>query len=350
MAYITKFGTLHGAEIKATGRFLFVAPSSPYIVDGRSYDASDDVNDGESPERALATVDRAVTLAGISRGGSAISNAKDTIVLLPGTHTLTSLLRIDTAGVTITGLPNTVSMENGYASQTDTILTASASQHLLSIEASNVTIGNLTLRPITGFIAVVFRNNPTVDNFRVKNVVIDMHTPAGSGNTGGIDFGYRANSSTALHGSWSTKGNAAAAVIATAYLENVTFLSRDSQGRALEQATACLTLKNVWFKHTGVGTWATPYMVATNSVTSVAENLRFTTSGTLTTNISAATAGSVTSTLVINKSLFSATTTTGSPVCYAAANVVRISEGFQPDRRHTLGFMVSVVSVTGDGL
>ena len=344
MAYITKFGTLHGAEIKATGRFFFVAPASPYIVDGRAYDASDE-NDGESPERALSTVSRAVTLAGISRGGAAISNAKDTIVLLPGTHTATALIRIQTAGITITGLPGTVSFDGSMPISTDTVLTTSASQHLLSVEASNFTLGNVTLRPLTGFIAVIFRNNPTVNNFNVKNVVIDMHTPAVSANTGGIDFGYRADSSTALHGSWSTKGNAAAAVIATAYMDGLTILSRDSQGRGIEQATASLVLRNVWFKHTGAGTWATPYMLATNSVSSFAENLRFTTSGTLSTNISASTAGSVAGTLHITRSVFSATTTDSSPMSRAASTVIQAIDNKQFGRITTSGPLVLPLDV-----
>ena len=343
MAYITKFGTLHGAEIKATGRFFFVAPSSPYTVDGRSYDASDS-NDGESPERALATVDRAVTLAGISRGGAAISNAKDTIVLLPGTHTATGIIRLDTAGLTLTGLPNTVSFDGALPISTDTVLTTSASEHLISVEASNVTIGNLTLRPLTAFIAVVFGNNPTVNNFRTKNVVVDLHTPAASTATGGIDFGYRAASASASHNQPLTKGNAAAAVIATAYMENVTILARDGQGRGIEQATASLTLKNVWFKHTGGGTWATPYHVATNSVNSFAEDLKFTTSGTLTTNINGA-AASQANALTIHRTLFSATTTASSPMCYVTAGVIVAIDCHQPGRLHTLGFPIEAQPV-----
>ena len=339
MAFLSKYGTLWGQTPRTTGRVFFVAAGSPYYIDGRAYDASDSVNDGLSPERALSTVARALVLAAVSSGnpidsgGSIATRATtDTIILLPGTHTATALLRITSAGVTISGLPNAVEMDGPYPGFTHTILTTSASEHLISPEASNITIANLTLRPITLFSAVVFRNNPTVDNLRFKNVVVDLHTPVAGTEMVGFDFAYRSDSSTISSNSYSTKaGNVAATAVvrATAYLEGVTILARDGMGRGIEQATASLTLRNVWFKHTSNGTWATPYHVATGSVQSYMEDCRFTTGGTLTTCVNAAGA-SATNALTVRKVLF-ATTTASSPMCYAAANVVKASEAFIPD-------------------
>ena len=76
MAYVTKYGTLFGKLPNQTGRVHFVAPSSSYTVDGRSYSASDD-NDGLSPERALATITQAHT--------NITASAGETIFLLEGT-------------------------------------------------------------------------------------------------------------------------------------------------------------------------------------------------------------------------------------------------------------------------
>ncbi len=358
MAFLSKYGVLWGQIPSAVGRVFFVAPSSPYYIDGKAHDASDSSNDGLSPERALATVQRATDLTEVSSGnpldtGGSITtrSTTDTIILLPGTHTITEMLRLTAAGVTLTGLPNAIEMDGPYPGLSHTILAITGtSQHLLSPEASNITIANLTLRPTSGFSAVVFRNNPTVDNLRFKNVVVDLHNLAGSAASRGFDFAYRANSSTISSGSYSTKAGdvaAAAVVRATAFLDGVTILARDGMGAGIEQATAELTLRNVWFKHTTNGTWATPYHLATGSVNSYAENIRFTSGGTLTTNINAAGASAV-GALTVHKAVFTATTTASSPMCYAAADVVRASECYQPDRRAgtTVQQWQAVVSTT----
>ena len=96
MAYLTKYGTLWGAIPVMGGRVFWVAPSSPYTIDGRSYSSSDN-NDGLSPERALATLTQAIT--------NATANVGDVIVMLPGAHSYTATTTISKSGLTITGIP-----------------------------------------------------------------------------------------------------------------------------------------------------------------------------------------------------------------------------------------------------
>ena len=91
MAFLTKYGTLWGAIPMTAGQVLWVAPSSPYSVDGRSYDASDD-NDGLSPEKAKRTIGSAIT--------AATANAGDVICLLPGAHTTATAAAVSKAGLT----------------------------------------------------------------------------------------------------------------------------------------------------------------------------------------------------------------------------------------------------------
>lgn len=96
MGYITKYGSFWGVIPETTGRVFWVAPSASYTVEGRSYPASDD-NDGLSPERAFRTVDYAV--------GQTTASVNDIIVLLPGSHSVSSTVTVDVAGLTITGIP-----------------------------------------------------------------------------------------------------------------------------------------------------------------------------------------------------------------------------------------------------
>jgi hypothetical protein len=102
MAYLTRYGALWGAIPQTGGRVFWVAPASSYTVDGRAYDASDG-NDGLSPERALRSVARAITLA--------TANVGDVIVLLPGAHTAindsgttATSIALNKAGLTLWGL------------------------------------------------------------------------------------------------------------------------------------------------------------------------------------------------------------------------------------------------------
>lgn len=295
MAYLSKFGTLWGVPPLSQGRVYWVAPSSPYYIDGRSYDASDN-NDGTSPERALSTLARALVLAGLGQtlagGGGAISNSGEVIILLPGTHTVTALVRAQTAGVTITGIPSSRLVGSAGAWGTSLVRPASiltstgTSTPLLSIEANNIEVANLTLRPTAGFSAVIFRNQiataPT--GFRLHDCTFDLETPVPSISTYGLDFAYRADNATSAGNGYAAKGSGATSGVAyaTAYVERCTWIANGAQGRGVDLATANVVFRDCLF-HVASGVWATPFAVATdargcviqNSIWSVAANGTF---------------------------------------------------------------------------
>lgn len=97
MGWITKYGTQWGDLPQTAGRIFWVAPASPYTVEGRSYSSSDN-NDGLSPERALATIQQAIT--------NATSDVGDVIMLLPSNtaHTSAATLTINKSGLTFVGV------------------------------------------------------------------------------------------------------------------------------------------------------------------------------------------------------------------------------------------------------
>lgn len=95
MGYLTKFGTIWGMIPQTIGQVFWVAPSDSYTLEGRAYPASND-NDGLSPERAVRTVNRAIALATASVG--------DMVVLLPGSHSITTTVTVNKAGLTIVGV------------------------------------------------------------------------------------------------------------------------------------------------------------------------------------------------------------------------------------------------------
>ncbi len=94
MGWLTRFGTQWGDVPQTFGNVFWVAPSSPYTVEGRSYSSSDNY-DGISPERALATTSQAIS--------NASANAGDVIMLLPGTHTSAATVTLSKAGLTFVG-------------------------------------------------------------------------------------------------------------------------------------------------------------------------------------------------------------------------------------------------------
>ena len=269
MPYLTKYGSLFGVPVVQTGRVYYIAPAAAYTVDGRSYLASND-NDGLSPEKAIRDINRFVALATASVG--------DTAVLLEGTHTVTEVQRIDKAGLTIVGVHDPLSPLSIRTVSPRSILTSTGTNTvLLSIEANNVRVGHLTLRPTTAFSTVQFRNaNPTGLVF--YGCYFDLETPAVSTGTYGIDFGYRADSSTAAGGSEAKA--ASTTTLMSAVIENCAFVADGAQGRAIDLATASVTIRDCWF-HNTAGAWASPFAVATAADNCVVESTVWTTSGTM---------------------------------------------------------------------
>lgn len=194
MAYLTRYGSLWGSVPATTGRVFWVAPSATYYIEGRPYSASDD-NDGLSPERALVTVDRAVALTKLSAGGGPLTAATvygDVIVLLPGTHTAAASLVLSQAGVTIMGVPHDRAQNiSGTAIATSNrtrrplaTLTVVAGADIGSVTASDVTISNLRLLPVSTKKCLTFTT--AASRLRVLNCYIDLATVAGNASTGGI--------------------------------------------------------------------------------------------------------------------------------------------------------------------
>ena len=259
MPFVTKYGTYFGLVPAQLGRVHFVAPSSPYTVDGRSYDASDD-NDGLSPERALATIGQAYT--------NITASAGEVIMLLEGSHTRNSTLRIQKAGITIAGVRSSFASDltaghaYGAIGLKSVLNFTGAAAPGLSIEANNVEIAFVELRPASGFGTVIFRN-ASPDALYIHDVVINM--AAGqviSLDTAGIDFGYRAD--TAGLATRSMSRLAQTTQRATAYLANIAVISAGANGPGVLTATADCHVVGSRF-HNRAGAWASPFVVATGT-------------------------------------------------------------------------------------
>src|SRR3990167_3858104 len=141
MGYLTKYGTIWGHVPHVAGRIFWVSPSDSYIVDGRTYSASD-ANDGLSPERALRRINRAWALV--------TANAGDVIALLPGTHsaatttgTATSIAA-NVAGVKMIGLGRG---PDGYGNPLyrSVKVTAAVADETINVTAADIEMAGFTL-------------------------------------------------------------------------------------------------------------------------------------------------------------------------------------------------------------
>lgn len=259
MSFITKYGTYFGVVPNQLGRVHFVAPSASYTVDGRAYIASDD-NDGLSPERALLTVTQAYT--------NITASAGEVIYLLEGTHSLTATLRLQKAGITIMGVRSPQYAEGDtavWANRPKSIISfAGAAAPGISIEASNVEIGFVTLIPAPTFSTVIFRGqtNTAPDGLYMHDFYIDFSKGQPSLATLGIDFGYRADTAGLAGTSMSRLAQATA--VATAYLSNFTVNAGGAYGPGVLTATVDLVVRNARFQNR-VGAWASPFIVATGT-------------------------------------------------------------------------------------
>lgn len=178
MAYLTKFGTLWGTIPLTGGSVLWVAPSTTYTIDGRSYTASDG-HDGLSPERALASINQAVT--------NATASAGDVICLLPGTHTTTSSVAASKAGLTFIGLPYLPGIHSDYAVRSmrpQVTVTTSAADEAINVTAADNTFVNIRFLPVTQQKAVDFTT--AAHRLRFVDCMIDLATATAHANTRGI--------------------------------------------------------------------------------------------------------------------------------------------------------------------
>lgn len=248
MAFLTKYGTQWGVLPMTTGKVLFVAPTSTGAasIGGNYGDESftgNDGNDGLSPQRPLATVSQAYSLATANQG--------DIIVLLPGTHTLTAQLTIAKAGLTIMGLPVGGSPHFRSAS-----LTTSASDEIILVSAARVTFKDINFISVTAQAAVEFDNSG--DHLSFINCSFDMYTAAASTATMGIQ---------SLATSSGNKG---------LYLENCYFETLGAQGPYLD-LNDCVSVRivNTDFRHTGATALADGLVSATGAVDVVLKDCNF---------------------------------------------------------------------------
>ena len=254
---VTKYGTLFGHAPLQMGSVIFVAPAASYTINGDAYSASDD-NSGLSPFHALLTISQAQTVA--------TANVGDTVILLEGTHALTATLRLNKAGVTYLGVrsPSTIesTVSPAFGLPPKTIVSfAGAAAPGLSIEADNIEIAFVTLRPAPGFGTVIFRNADP-DGLYLHDFAIDFTRGAPGLTTNGIDFGYRADTAGLAGTSMSRLRQSTQR--ATAYLANFSILSGGAYGPGIITATADVTVVNGRF-HNRAGAWATPFAVATGT-------------------------------------------------------------------------------------
>jgi len=141
MSYLTTYGTLWGAIPITTGRVFFVAPSASYTVEGRSYVASDN-NDGLSPERALLTVNQAVT--------NATADVGDVIMLLPGSHSWSATQTINKAGLKVLGVPGGPIDPHEHGTRTtryDAAVTTTASAAVFTVSSARTEIAYVHIVP-----------------------------------------------------------------------------------------------------------------------------------------------------------------------------------------------------------
>ena len=251
MALISKYGTTVGSPITNTGRVFFVAPSASYVVNGNSYDSSDD-NDGLSPERAVRTVARAIVLA--------TANAGDVIQLLEGTHTVTATVAVSKAGLTFRG--SSEGYGEGSFWRPATILTSTGTNdELLNITADNAKFLYLTIRPTTAYSAVTWQNGTSgtaVNGAYFYRCHFDLYTPAVDISTRGIDFGNR------FGGTLQNGHGYMTAQVSRVLIEDCTFESDGAQGSAIYLATCSAIAKHCLFISTGA--WASPFVVASGAV------------------------------------------------------------------------------------
>jgi len=272
MSLIARYGGIYGHIPMYMGRVFFVSPAATYVIDGRTFPASDN-HDGLHPERALRTINQAIT--------NAAANAGDVILCLEGTHTVTAAINVNKAGLTFWGVHSGPTTINLY--QPRTIVTSTGtSAPTWNINAANTEIAFLDIRPTTLYSAFSFQTgDAALNGFYLHHCHVDLETPAVARTTVGVDFGYRA-SGTFGSGSFgpSGKGVATTEVISNVLIEDCVFESDGAQGEGIVLASCYATVRRCHF-YSSAGTWATPFRVATSTDNSLIQDCVWTTTATM---------------------------------------------------------------------
>ena len=283
MPFLTRYGTQFGLRSARHGRTIFVAASAQYsglasnISGGGgttgTFGASDN-NDGLSPERAVRTATYAI---------NTLAQTGDTVILLPGTHTVTATLA-PRAGVAIYGCGMGTSdiARSMYVQETN--LTISAAAHLWNLIRNNIEIGYIRMYPAVGFSTVTSQTTASltaagditqaITGLYIHDCQIDLGATSASGLlTAGIDLRKRTTAAGENYGQ----------SVATVYalIENCFFNAGFATGPAIATATASVHVKGCRFNIASMGVlWASPFMVATNTQASLVENCIWTANGT----------------------------------------------------------------------
>jgi hypothetical protein len=278
MPWLTKVGMQYGQIPISTGRIFWVAPAAQYSVQGQTFAASND-NDGLSPERALRTINQAVT--------NATANVGDVIYLLRGTHTVTATQTINKAGLTIIGESGSTYGSPALGAKPRTTLTIrGTADELLNITADDTIFEDLLFQGTATYSIFSFQTTSAINSTVFRNSWVDMdYKSAISTMSRGLDFANRAGGQHKAR-----MGTMQVAGVATAYLEGCMFWSNGANGEAVHLATAHATFRNCRF-HNDAGTWATPFQVGANYDNSLVTDCVWTTSGTMTVAISGPHAG-----------------------------------------------------------
>lgn len=181
MSNITKYGSFIGNIPAIVGRIFWVAPSLTYVVDGKSYESSDD-NDGLSPEKALRRVNRAWALC--------TANTGDVIVLLPGTHSAANTAGTATsvaasvAGVTMMGLP--CGKGNPYRKRT--VLTCAAADQTVNVTGADIEIAHITfLGDVLNVGSANLDFSSAADRLHIHDCTVDVTAQTASTSILGFD-------------------------------------------------------------------------------------------------------------------------------------------------------------------
>lgn len=263
MAFLTKWGSLWGTVPPSQGRIYFIAPSASYTVDGRTYSASDN-NDGLSPERALRTLSQFVT--------NASANVGDVAILLAGTHTVSSVININKAGLTVLGVHAQHGLANRLAPKA-VLNAAGQSNEIFNVTADDFELGYVELRGEDALATITFGVGADVGGpggFYLHDCLLTMGEGGNSTGSTGVDFGYRSSTSGA-GGMGETKlASARNGAQATAYLENNVFQAKQGTGPAIVLATVHAWINGARFL--SMASWNTQIQVATDASGCLLEN------------------------------------------------------------------------------
>ena len=232
---------------KPGGQVFFVAGGTQPFQ-GSGADGSDS-NDGDKVEHPLKTIQQGLDNCVTGRG--------DTVVLLPGGVTITAALTMIYADVTLTGYT-----ETGPLTRNPSVITcATDSVEMISIDAANVTVENLTLdhNTTTANIDLIDIGDATVStDFVLRNLFLDMEGSAT--NTDGINVSADTVSTNGL-------------------IEGCRIHDYDQDGIVIGAGNDEITVRNCWI-YDGVSANQGQYAISNAGDGCLFENLKIRTDGT----------------------------------------------------------------------